>query len=198
MHSACLQNVCEVPQPGDERRISPDTLEMTHTINEDRDTEMPGQDNTPLQRPLPGDEAPWPTLERLRELATKNMPNAITFIPHRVRNRFARICSSKLNEVASLMRKGDDTQEREMLILLVWAIPALTLSADEAGTERHTEHHSRAAGLNQRLAAAERDEWNGKMERASQKQQEEEKICNLNSTQLEDKAEQSAKQTMDA
>ena len=47
---------------------------MIHPASEDHDTEMPDQENTPLQRPLPGDEAPWPTLERLRELAKKNMP----------------------------------------------------------------------------------------------------------------------------
>ena len=48
----------------------------------------------------------------------------------------------------------------------------LILSEDEAGTELHKEHHSGAAGLNQRLAAAELDGWDGLIERALQKQQE--------------------------
>ena len=78
---------------------------------------------------------------------------------------FARVYNSKLNECASFMRKGDDTQEREMLNLLVWAIPALV----QAVTELRKGHHSRVAGLNQRLAAAEQDEWNGLVERACQK-----------------------------
>ena len=74
-----------------------------------------------------------------------------------------------------------------MLNLLVWAIPALILSGDEAGTELHKEHHPRAAGLNQRLAAAEQEEWDELIERACQQQQEEEDRKNANSNQLEDK-----------
>ena len=61
-----------------------------------------------------------------------------------------------------------------MLNLLVWAIPALILSEDDTSTELHKEHHSKAAGLNQRLAEAERDEWVNLIERAQRKQQEEE------------------------
>ena len=41
-------------------------------------------------------------------------------------------------------------------------------------TELHKEHHSRSAGLNQRLAEAERDEWGGLIQRAHKKQQDEE------------------------
>ena len=67
------------------------------------------------------------------------------------------------------MRKGDDTREREMLNLLACAIPVLTLSEDETGTELHKEDHSRAAGLNQRLATAEQDEWDGLIDRTCQK-----------------------------
>ena len=113
------------------------------------------------------------------------MPNTITFIPHRT--RIARVHSSNLTELASLMRKGDDTQEREMLNLLVWAIPAVVLSEVETGTELHQEHHPRAAGLNQRLAAAEQDEWDGLIERALQKQLEEEDRKHANSIHLADK-----------
>ena len=87
-------------------------LEMTDPAVEDHDTEIPDHDKTPIRRPLPEGEAPWLSLQRLRELA-------ITFIPLRMSKRFARVFSSKLNELASLMRKGDDTQEREMLNVLV-------------------------------------------------------------------------------
>ena len=53
--------------------------------------------------------------------------------------------------------------------------------------ELHKEHHSKAAGLNQRLAEAERDEWTNLIERARRKQQEEEEKRNKCSNQLEDK-----------
>ena len=84
-------------------------------------------------------------------------------------------------------REGEETLKRELLNLLVWAMPALTVSEDEASTELHKEHHSRSAGLNQRLAEAERDEWGGMIERAHKKQQDEEERKNTNSNQLEDK-----------
>ena len=115
------------------------------------------------------------------------MPNTITFISHRMRTRFARVHSSKLTELASLMWRRDDTQEREMLDLLEWAIPALELSEVETVTGLHQEDHSRAAGLNQRLAAAEQDGWDGLIERALQKQLEEEDRKHANSNQLADK-----------
>ena len=67
-----------------------------------------------------------------------------------------------MSEIASPMWRWLDTQEREMLNLLILAIPALILGEDEVGTELHKEHHSRAARLNQRLAAAELDEWDDK------------------------------------
>ena len=62
-------------------------------------------------------------------------------------------------------------QEHEMKNLLVWAIPAQILSEDESSTEVHREHHSRAAGLNQELAAAEKHEWNGLVDGVVRKQQ---------------------------
>ena len=74
-----------------------------------------------------------------------------------------------------------------MLNLLVWAIPALILSEDDTSTELHKEHHSKAAGLNQRLAEAERDEWANLIERAQKKQQDEEEKKNKCPNQLEDK-----------
>ena len=69
------------------------------------------------------------------------------------------------------MQRRDDTSMRELLNLLVWAMPALILSEDEASTELHKEHHSKSAGLLQRLAEAERDEWGGLIQRALMKQQ---------------------------
>ena len=90
-----------------------------------------------------------------------------------MRKRFARIYTAKINELSSHMKMGIDTPKREMLNLLVWAIPALLLSEDDTSIELHKEHRSKAAGLNQRLAEAERDEWTNLIERARRKQQEE-------------------------
>ena len=84
-----------------------------HPASEDRDSEMPDQDNTPLPRPLRESEASGPTLESLRELARKLLPNTITFIPQRMRTMFARIYRSKLKDLASLMREGGDTGARD-------------------------------------------------------------------------------------
>ena len=198
-YRVCAWRMCATCHDLETRGESaPSPHEMVHTADEDHDTEMPYHDNTTIHRTRLGDEAPWPILKRL-----KNMPKTITFIPHRMRIRFARVYSSKLDELASLMREGDDTQEREMLNLLVWAIPALILREDEAETELHNEHHSRTAGLNQRLAAAGQDEWDGLIERRCQKQQDEEERRNANSNQVEDKEqtylrrdEQSSKRTM--
>ena len=115
------------------------------------------------------------------------MPNTITFIPHRMRKRFARIYSAKIIELSSHMWMGIDTPKREMLNLLVWAIPALLLSEDDTSIELHKEHHSKSASLNQRLAEAENEEWTKLIERARRKQQEEEEKKNMYSNQLEDK-----------
>ena len=64
---------------------------------------------------------------------------------------------------------------------------AIILSEDEVSTDLHKEPHSRSAGLNQRLAEAERDEWRGLIQRAHKKQQDEEERKNANSNQSEDK-----------
>ena len=139
----------------------------------DHDHEMPDQNDT-----AEDDEA-------LRDGANPAHPGelvrtvqegyaTITFIPHRMSKRFARVYSSKLNELSSHMQRGEDTLKLEMLNLLVWAMPALILSEDEASTVLHKEHHSRSAGLNQRLAEAERDEWGCLIRRAHKKQQDEE------------------------
>ena len=60
------------------------------------------------------------------------------------------------------MWMGIETPKREMLNLLVWAIPALLLSEDDATVELHKEHHSKTAGLNQRLALRPK-EMNGRI-----------------------------------
>ena len=127
------------------------------------------------------------TLESLRHLAERNMPRTMTFIPHRMRKRFARVYSAKINGLFSHMWMGVDSPKRELLNLLVWAIPALILSEDDTTLELHKEHHSKAAGLNQRLAQAERDEWTNLIERARRKQEEEEAKKNKCPNQLEDK-----------
>ena len=86
----------------------------------------------PLLRPRPETEALCPTLDRLRLLAHKNMPNTIFVHPTQDGKRFAMNYSAKLNDLAYLMRVEADTQQR--------AIPALILSEDESGTEVHKEH----------------------------------------------------------
>ena len=139
-----------------------------HPDHGDHDNEMPDQNDTVADYEMLRDHATLHILESLRELAKKNMPNTITFIPHRMRKRFARAYSSKLNELSSHMQRGEDTLKRELLNLLVWAMPALILGEDEASTELHKEHHSRSAGLNQRLAEAERDERGGLIQRSTQ------------------------------
>ena len=138
------------------------------------DNEMPDQNDTAADDEMLHDDATLHILESMRELAKKNMSNTITFIPHRLKERFARVYSSKLNELSSHMQRGEDTLKREMLNLLVWAMPALILSEDEPSTELHKEHHSRSAGLNQRLAEAEQEEMGSLIQRAHKKQQEEE------------------------
>ena len=127
--------------------------------DDDHDTEMPGHDDTATHSAPPANDVPLPTLDHLKKLAEKNMPNTITCIPHRLRKRFARVYSSKMNELQSPTWREADTQEREMLNLLAW-IAALILGEDEMGTELHKEPHSRAAG-------SELDEWDGLIERGS-------------------------------
>ena len=53
--------------------------------------------------------------------------------------------------------------------------------------ELDKEYYSRSAGLNRRLAAAEKDEWDDLVERAHWKQQEEEDKQKECPKQLEDK-----------
>ena len=145
---------------------------LRHLDHGDHDDEMPDQNDTAEDDEMLHDGASLHILESLRELAKKNMPNTTTFIPHRMRKRFARVYSSKMNELASHMQRREDT---------------LILSEDEASTELHKEHHSRSAGLNQRLAEGERDEWGGLIQRAFMKQQDDEERTNANSNQLEHK-----------
>ena len=60
-------------------------------------------------------------------------------------------------------------------------------SEDNESTELNKEHHSRSAGLDQRLAEAERDAWESLIRRAHRKQQDEDERKNTNSNQLEDR-----------
>ena len=154
------------------REFAPPPPEKTHPDHADHDNEMPDQNDTAEDDEMLHDAASLHILESLRELAKKNLPNTITFIPHRMRKRFARVYSSKMNELASHMQRREDTLNRELLNLLVWAMPALTMSEDEASTELHKEHHSRSVGLDQRLAEAERDEWGGLIQKALTKQKD--------------------------
>ena len=148
--------------------------EMRQPGREEEGDEMMIEEGIPTEDEMTRYEEEQCTLESLRKLTERNMPNTITFIPHRMRKRFARIYSAKINELSSHMWMGVDTPKREMLNLLVWAKPALLLSEDDTSIELHKEHHSKSASLNQRLAEAERDEWTNLIERARRKQQEEE------------------------
>ena len=125
-----------------EESSAPPPPEITHPDHADHDNEMPDQNDTAEDDETLHDGASLHILESLRELAKKNMPNTVTFIPHRKRKRFARVYSSKMNELASHMQRGEDTLKRELLNLLVWVMPALILSEDEVSTELHKEHHS--------------------------------------------------------
>ena len=89
----------------------------------EEDNAMLDHDEVPDEDEMPRNDETLRSLESLRELAKRNMPNTITFIPHRMRKRLARMYNSKLNELLSHMRMGMDTMKREMLNLLVWAIP---------------------------------------------------------------------------
>ena len=180
MRDLCLESVLAQRVNSLETRgeSAPSIPELAHPATEDHGAEMPGQDNT-------GEETSRMTLERRRKSARRNMPNTITLIQHRMRKGFARVYGSKLSELAFLMRKGEDTSKREGMNLLVWAIPALILSEDEAGADLHKEHHSKTAGLNQRLAAAEKNESDSLSERACREQQEDEERTDLSSNQLE-------------
>ena len=84
------------------------------------------------------------------------------------------------------MRKGEDTREREMMNLLVWATPDLILVEHETGAELHKEHHSRTAELHPRLTAPEKDDWDGLIERSCRKQEDEGRK-HLSSNEREDK-----------
>ena len=104
--------------------FAPPPPEITHPDHADHDNEMPDQNDTAEDDEMLHDGASLHFLESPRELAKKNLPNTITFIPHRMRRRFARVYSSKRNELASHMQRGEDTLKRELLNLLVWAMPS--------------------------------------------------------------------------
>ena len=74
--------------------IAPTPPEVTHPDHADHDNEMPDQNDTAEDDEMLHDDASLHILESLRELVKKNMPNTITFIPHRMRKIFARVYSS--------------------------------------------------------------------------------------------------------
>ena len=82
----------------------------------------------------------------LTEMARRNMPNTVTFVTQD--------------------EKEDDNTEARNDEPAGVGDTRLILSEDEAGTGLHREHHSKTAGLNQRLAAAEGDGWHGLSKRA--------------------------------
>ena len=85
--------------------------EMGHPVIRDNNDEMVDQDHpmTPTREAEPS----HPNFPELRELSRENLSQTISFIPRRMKKRFARIRSSKMDELTDLMRREEDTQERE-------------------------------------------------------------------------------------
>ena len=124
----CAWRVCTTCHNLETRGESaPSPPETRHPDHGNHDNEMPDQNDTAADDEMRVGDANLHILENPSELAKKNMPNTTTFIPHRMRKRFARVSSSKLKELASHMQRGDDTPMRELLNLLVCAMPALIL-----------------------------------------------------------------------
>ena len=103
--------------------IAPPLPEITHPDHAGHDNEMPDQNESVEDDEMLHDDASLHILESLRDLVKNNMPNTITFIPHRMRKRFARVYSSKMNELASHMQRRGDTLKRELLSLSGDACP---------------------------------------------------------------------------
>ena len=76
--------------------IAPPPPEIRHPDHADHDNEMPDQNDTAEDDEMLHDGASLHILESLRELSKKNMANTITFIPHRMRKRFARVLQLKV------------------------------------------------------------------------------------------------------
>ena len=76
--------------------IAPPPPEITYPDHAGHDNEMPDQDDSAEDDEMLHDGANVHILESPRELAKKNMPNTITFIPHGMRKRVARVYSSKV------------------------------------------------------------------------------------------------------
>ena len=91
-------------------QTAPPPAEIRHPNHTDHDNEMPDQNDTAADDEMLHDDANLHILESLRELAKKNMPNTITFIPHRMTKRFARVYSSKLKEIASHKQREKKTR----------------------------------------------------------------------------------------
>ena len=124
----CAWRICTTCHNLETRgETAPPPPEIRHRVPADHDNEMPDQNDTAADDEMLHDDANLHILESLRELAKKNMPNTITFIPHRMRKRYARVFFSKLKELSSHIQMGEDMLKRELLNLLVWAMPALLL-----------------------------------------------------------------------
>ena len=61
----------------------------------------------------------------LKEMTRWKMPHTMTFIPHKMKKRFARILSRNIPEIARLVMSEGIEQDREHVAMLVWAILAL-------------------------------------------------------------------------
>ena len=75
--------------------FAPPPPEMAHSADDDHDTEMPGHDNTPFHRTLPGNEAHWLILDPEK---TGQAEHAEYNHLHPTRNEKA-ICSSLQREI---------------------------------------------------------------------------------------------------
>ena len=159
----CAWRICATHNLETRGEFAPPPPEIRHPDHADHDNEMPDQNDTAEDGEMLQDCASLHILESLRELAKKNMPNTNNIHP-----------TPNDKEICSSLQLKDEFASH-MQNLLVWAMPALILSEDEASTELPKEHDSRSAGLNQRLAEAERDELGSLIQRAKQQDDEERK-----------------------
>ena len=103
----CAWRVCATCHNLETRGESAPSLpEIRHPEHGNHDNEMPDQNDTAADDEMLRDDATLHILESFEGigLTKKNMPNTITFIPRRLRKRFARVYSSKLNELSEERR----------------------------------------------------------------------------------------------
>ena len=92
----CVEGMCDCHNLKTRRESAPSLPETRHPEHGDHDNEMPDKNDTAADDAMLRDVATLHILGSLRELAKKNMPNTTTFIPHRMRKRFGRVYSSKV------------------------------------------------------------------------------------------------------